>query len=695
MAELTLPPEAQALLDAISGPESRGRYNVRFGGKTFSDYTDHPRTGREITRGPNKGKVSTAAGRYQITQTTWDTVIQPALNLPDFSPESQDIAAWYLAQKDYKRKRGSDLLADLRSGDPDTLAQIGKSLSGTWTSLPGGIEQGTSVSRFRNAYTAALQTRSPPVSPEVPPPPNRTPAGTAVAALDRLLGNSDPTGTAYAPDMGSLTASPVAPKAPPVPVQRQALPVRARSAALPSGAPVQALPGIPPRIAPPTGTAAALPPPMPRNAVTPPAPLNAPEPLVPTIRAKSPWAPWEEMALARTAGQPTAAPKPPRVPPSSTFDLAMQIQPYARNYVPTEQRVAQNQSTSPTPRKVQTVAIDPTTGGIAKPDLQGALDRIAAEKARLAGVTSPNLPSTLGPKPTTAGMTSPERMGNTTDTFQPSIRDRIDAQQKAALTKLPVDPRLAMAPGSMPAAAPKVAQNPETVISPGGVPIYKPSLDKTAMPYTGPSLAELAGQPKPAPSPWAKYPFNYSPPQGDPRLTAEPKMPPGTMPPVSSDPGLVTYEVDPKTGKPRMVMAPGVVPQVAGMPPIPRPRPGNAPIPPAPQRVAQAPIPVNRFAQPGYGTVNPGAGQFADPRTQGLFGGVFGRDSQRLGAMNRGERPLLSALARIFAGNQQQRPQVATASAYVPVPQNNTISDAERALREWASHSGSGSSLSS
>src|SRR5690349_650237 len=97
-----LPPEAYALLDAISGPESKGSYNVRYGGAHFDSYDDHPRIHKKITSGPNKAKTSSAAGRYQITETTWNR-IQPILGLPDFSPESQDKAAWYLAQQDYGR----------------------------------------------------------------------------------------------------------------------------------------------------------------------------------------------------------------------------------------------------------------------------------------------------------------------------------------------------------------------------------------------------------------------------------------------------------------------------------------------------------------------------------------------------------------------------------------------------------------
>lgn len=138
-----LPPEARALLDTIAGTESPG-YNVIYGGRTFNNYSDHPGVSVPIKSGVNAGKKSSAAGRYQFLESTWDS-----LNLPNFSPPMQDFGAWKLAQRDYKTKTGNDLMHDLRSGD---IGKIGKVLSSTWTSLPGGIEAGTNRSKFGNAY---------------------------------------------------------------------------------------------------------------------------------------------------------------------------------------------------------------------------------------------------------------------------------------------------------------------------------------------------------------------------------------------------------------------------------------------------------------------------------------------------------------------------------------------------------------
>lgn len=100
-----LSPEAKALLDTIAAEESNGRYNVRAGGATFEGFQDHPRI-------LNRNLNSTAAGRYQFIQGTWDFV-RSATNLPDFSPRSQDLAAWYYARSMY----GQNLQEALEAGD--------------------------------------------------------------------------------------------------------------------------------------------------------------------------------------------------------------------------------------------------------------------------------------------------------------------------------------------------------------------------------------------------------------------------------------------------------------------------------------------------------------------------------------------------------------------------------------------------
>jgi muramidase (phage lysozyme) len=146
-----IPPEGRALLDTIAGTESPG-YDVIYGGRRFTDFSRHPDIAVPITRGPNKGGRTTAAGRYQFVFSTWKDQ-QGQLNLPDFSPPSQDEAGWHLAQQVYQEVERRNLLSDLENGK---IQPVGPALSGTWTSLPKGIEQGVNANRFVINYTRNL-----------------------------------------------------------------------------------------------------------------------------------------------------------------------------------------------------------------------------------------------------------------------------------------------------------------------------------------------------------------------------------------------------------------------------------------------------------------------------------------------------------------------------------------------------------
>jgi muramidase (phage lysozyme) len=82
-------------LDVIAFCEG-ANYNTLFGGNTFSDYSDHPANlgwaGVRIN-----GIKTTASGRYQITQTTFNNY-KNRFGITDFSPISQDEFASQLVK---------------------------------------------------------------------------------------------------------------------------------------------------------------------------------------------------------------------------------------------------------------------------------------------------------------------------------------------------------------------------------------------------------------------------------------------------------------------------------------------------------------------------------------------------------------------------------------------------------------------
>ncbi|WP_374574757.1 hypothetical protein [Phenylobacterium sp.] len=109
------------------------------------------------------GRLSSAAGRYQIIAPTWEGLTRAHPDLTDFSPANQDMGAWYLASDTYGHATGGrDLASDLR--DPNRYSEIAGALHGQWTSLPGGAEEGQDQSEFARRMTDALgryQTTSP------------------------------------------------------------------------------------------------------------------------------------------------------------------------------------------------------------------------------------------------------------------------------------------------------------------------------------------------------------------------------------------------------------------------------------------------------------------------------------------------------------------------------------------------------
>lgn len=131
-------PNVRAFLRVIRSGESSqdgSAYRWLFGStqsnpKLFDSFTSHPRVktyekfdGQFIKNG--KLDYTTAAGAYQIVGSTWDECVA-ALGLPDFSPESQDIAAVFLIDRRHA-------LGDLLEGRvTDAINKLGQE----WASLP-------------------------------------------------------------------------------------------------------------------------------------------------------------------------------------------------------------------------------------------------------------------------------------------------------------------------------------------------------------------------------------------------------------------------------------------------------------------------------------------------------------------------------------------------------------------------------
>ncbi|SDV49175.1 glycoside hydrolase family 24 protein [Chitinasiproducens palmae] len=125
--------------DALLAKTDDG-YDVLVGSKPsqpilFTNYAQHPNI-------LNRTYKSTAAGRYQILYRWW-TIYQKSLNLPDFSPLSQDK---YALQQ--LRERGAFRLID--AGD---FVQAVNKVSAVWASLP-GAGYGQHENRLADLQTA-------------------------------------------------------------------------------------------------------------------------------------------------------------------------------------------------------------------------------------------------------------------------------------------------------------------------------------------------------------------------------------------------------------------------------------------------------------------------------------------------------------------------------------------------------------
>lgn len=168
----------RAWLDALAGPESAGKYNVRFsprGGALFDSFRDHPNIAELGPAGP-----STAAGRYQITKTTWDELKQRGL-IPkdaDFSPANQDKAALALAEFRYNQYTGGrHLWNDLK--EKGLTSEIMNIMAPTWVGLKDNPQKAL------DWWNKAMQNKGVPTGTPAP-------TGTGTAAAKTLF--DDPFG---------------------------------------------------------------------------------------------------------------------------------------------------------------------------------------------------------------------------------------------------------------------------------------------------------------------------------------------------------------------------------------------------------------------------------------------------------------------------------------------------------------------
>lgn len=135
-------------------------YHIFYGGKRFYDMSDHPAITGEVAPVPlsdtvcaasglEPGCVSTAAGAYQFIRPTWKR-LKNKLNLQDFSPGSQDLAAVQLLDD-------IGALSMVQSGD---IQGALKKASKVWASLPGSSAQQNpktlqyALDRFAEGLTA-------------------------------------------------------------------------------------------------------------------------------------------------------------------------------------------------------------------------------------------------------------------------------------------------------------------------------------------------------------------------------------------------------------------------------------------------------------------------------------------------------------------------------------------------------------
>ena len=158
-------PYVRALMRTISASEASDRqpYSVIYGGTHAKSLDRHPEQCIRITSGPNINNCSTAAGRYQMINTTWAKMSKKYHPQSDcllfvfqcgysFEPEYQDevVHAWLSDERAWRM----NIPQLLKAGE---LEQVRRRLSSTWTSLGYGIETNTITPKLAGIYQKLLQ----------------------------------------------------------------------------------------------------------------------------------------------------------------------------------------------------------------------------------------------------------------------------------------------------------------------------------------------------------------------------------------------------------------------------------------------------------------------------------------------------------------------------------------------------------
>lgn len=156
-------PYIRALMRTISASEANDPkpYTIIYGGKRISDLSRHPNRCVPIVTGPNIGNCTTAAGRYQFINITWDEKARRYHPNPNgflfwksysFEPQFQDavVYAWLSDSQAW----GVDISQLLRQGKLDQVLRL---LSPTWTSLGYGIETNSMSRHLPRIYQRMLR----------------------------------------------------------------------------------------------------------------------------------------------------------------------------------------------------------------------------------------------------------------------------------------------------------------------------------------------------------------------------------------------------------------------------------------------------------------------------------------------------------------------------------------------------------